>query len=578
MKYFNELLFLLSVAERKRAVLLLVIILIMALLEVIGVASVLPFVAVLTNPDLVETNSFLNIMFKFSYIFGVNNIQDFILALGFFLLITLTFSLTFKAFTTYAYIRFIHMREYTISKRLIEAYFHQPYSWFLSHHSADLGKNILSEVRQVIESGMRPFFELVAKSIVIIFLVILLILVDPSFALIVSLSFIIAYVLIFYLARNYLKRFGQERLKSDQLRFTTISEAFGAIKEIKVSGLEKNYIKNFVNCSKIFVRVHILSKVLGLLPRYIIEIIAFGGILYFILYTISQTGNFNNILPILSLYIFAGYRLMPAIQEVYNSFTQLAYIKPSLNKLHNDLKTLEINDKNIDQEVLKFNKTISLKNISYNYPNSSRTTLKDINFTITINSKVGFFGPTGSGKTTIVDIILGLLEPKSGTLEVDGKVITKQNTRSWQLSIGYVPQHIYLSDDTVAANIAFGVDPEYIDLDIVKRVSQVAYLHNFVSKELPNQYQTKIGERGVRLSGGQRQRIGIARALYKKPKILILDEATNALDDQTEKFVLDDINNFYKDVTIILISHRLNIIENCDMILKFDKNQVVRVK
>jgi ABC-type multidrug transport system fused ATPase/permease subunit len=578
MQFFKKLLFLLSIVERKSAFLLLIMIFIMALLETIGVASILPFVAVLTNPSLIETNFLLNATLKFSYIFGIKNNHDFIFALGVFFLSILIISLTFKALTTYLIIRFVYMREYTIGKRLLKAYFGQRYSWFLSHHSIDLGKNILSEVRQVIENGFKPLFELVAKGTVVIFLIILLALVDPVFTFVVSLSLVIIYLSIFYLVRNYLNRIGRERLKNDQLRFATISEALGAIKEIKVGALEENYIKGFSNSAKIFAKVHTSAMIIGQIPRYILEIITFGGILYFILYNISRTGSLNSILPILSLYIFAGYRLMPAIQQVYSSFTQLAYINPLLNKLYNDFKTLELNNKNIDQKVLKFNKTITLKNISYNYPNSSRTTLKDINFTIPSKSKVGFIGPTGSGKTTIVDIILGLLEPKNGTLEVDGKVITNQNIKSWQLSIGYVPQHIYLSEDTIAANIAFGVQSEYIDQDIVKKVSQIAHLHDFVSKELPNQYQTKIGERGVRLSGGQRQRIGIARALYKKPKTLILDEATNALDNQTEKFVMDAINNFYKDITIILISHRSNIIENCDIIFKFDKSQLIRIK
>jgi len=266
---------------------------------------------------------------------------------------------------------------------------------------------------------------------------------------------------------------------------------------------------------------------------------------------------------------------MPALQQVYSSFTQLTYVGPALDKLYNDLSTLKKIHSNQDQGILSFNKEIKLKNVYYNYPNAIKTALKDINLTISCKMTVGIVGATGSGKTTTVDIILGLLQAQKGTLEVDGKTITNQNLRSWQRSIGYVPQHIYLSDDTVASNIAFGVNLEIINQELIEKVSKIANLHNFVMDELSGQYQTIIGERGVRLSGGQRQRIGIARALYRNPKVLILDEATSALDNQTEKTVMDAVNNLNKDITIIIIAHRLNTVKNCDIIFKFDNGQLV---
>ena len=278
----------------------------------------------------------------------------------------------------------------------------------------------------------------------------------------------------------------------------------------------------------------------------------------------SQTGNFNTALPIISLYVFTGYRLMPALQQIYSSFTQLTFVGPSLDKLTSDIKNLKPFNENQDKGVLSLNKAITLKNIHYEYPNASRTALKNINLSILAKSTVGIVGATGSGKTTTVDIILGLLEPQKGTLEVDGK----------QRSIGYVPQHIYLSDDTIAANIAFGVEPQDIDLAAVEKSAKIANLHNFLIDELPEQYQTTVGERGVRLSGGQRQRIGIARALYYNPNILILDEATSALDRQTEKVVMEALNNLKKKITIIIIAHRLATIKECDKIFLLEKGQI----
>jgi len=575
MQTFKKLLFLLSPHEYKRAVLLLIMIIIMAFLDTVGVATILPFIAVLMNPSTIETNVILNTLFLTSGILGVKNNEDFIFAIGVFVFVLLVISLTFKILTTYAQVRFVQMQEYSIGKRLIEGYLHQPYSWFLSRHSADLGKTILSEVGQVIGYGINPLVELIAKSTITVALIILLFIANPKLTFIVSLSLATVYLLIFYFVRNYLNRTGKERLTNNQLRFAAVNEVFSALKEVKVGGLEKKYIKNFLNSTEIFSRSQAAATIISQLPRYVLEVITFGGILLIMLHIISKTGSFNNALPIISLYVFAGYRLMPALQQIFASFSQLTFVGPSLNKLHDDLKNLKPFNENQNQGFLSLNKKIVLNNVHYNYFNASRTTLKDINLTIPAKSTVGLVGVNGSGKTTTVDIILGLLEPQKGTLEVDGKIITKKNVRSWQRSISYVPQNIYLSDDTVAVNIAFGVESKDINQDMVEKAAKIVNLHEFVINELPKKYQTTIGERGVRLSGGQRQLIGIARALYHNPQVLILDEATSALDNQTEKVVMDAVNNMSKDITIILIAHRLNTVKNCDIILKLDKGQIV---
>ena len=574
MQTLKKIFFILSSRERKKAGLLFLMILIMALLDMIGVASILPFMAVLTNPDIVQTNIILNKMFQASSIFEVENTQQFLYVLGVFVFVLLVTSLIFKALTNYLQIRFVQMREYSIGKRLVEGYLHQPYNWFLSRHSADLGKTILSEVSQVIGSGMNPLMEVIAKGMVSIALIVLLILADPKLALIVGFSIGGAYGLIFYFTRSFLDRIGKERLKSNQSRFTAVSEAFGSAKEVKVGGLEQIYIKRFSDSAKSFAQTAASAAIVRQLPRFILEAIAFGGIMLVILYLMAQTGSFNNALPIISLYVFAGYRLMPALQQTYAALAQLTFVSPSLDALSDEIINLKPFNSNQAQGVLSFNKEITLKNIYYNYPNSSRTALKDVNLKIPAKNTVGIIGSTGCGKTTTVDIILGLLEAQKGTLEVDGKVITKQNSRAWQRAIGYVPQHIYLSDDTVTANIAFGEDPKDVNQEAVKKASEIANLHEFVINELPKNYQTTIGERGVRLSGGQRQRIGIARALYRNPQVLILDEATSALDNQTEKAVMDAVNNIGKDITIILIAHRLSTVKKCNKIFLLEKGEL----
>ena len=575
MQTFKKLLFLLSPNERRKALMLLFMILIMALLDVIGVASILPFMAVITNPNIIETNSILNKMFQASATFGVDDNQQFLFALGVLVFVLLIISLIFKAFTTYFQTRFVQMREYSIGKRLVEGYLQQPYSWFLNQNSADLGKTILSEVAQVISGGIKPLIDLIAKSMITIALIVLLIIANPKLALIISVSLSLVYGFIFFFIRSYLNKIGEKRLKNNQLRFKTVSEAFGAAKEIKVGGLEQTFINSFSNSAQILAQTQAISSILSQLPRFFLEAIAFGGTMLIILYMMKLTGSFNNILPIISLYVFAGYRLMPALQQIYSSFTRLTFVGPSLNKLYHDMNKLKPVEQNQNEGVLKLNKSIVLKNICYDYPNASRTALKDINLIIPVKSTVGLVGTTGSGKTTTVDIILGLLEAQKGTLEIDGKIITKKNLRSWQCSIGYVPQHIYLADDTVEANIAFGLNNEDISQEGVEKAAKIANLHEFIIEELPKKYQTIIGERGVRLSGGQRQRIGIARALYHNPQVLILDEATSALDNKTEKAVMDAVNNLSKNITTILIAHRLKTVENCDIIFKLEKGRLI---
>ena len=578
MQIIKKVLFLLTPSERLQTYLLLFMILIMALLDTIGVASILPFIAILTNPNLIETNLILNSVFEASKIFGVENNQQFLFILGIFVFILLVVSQVFKVITTYFQVRFIQMHEYSIGKRLIEGYLHQPYSWFLNRHSAELGKSILSEVAIVIGGCIYPVMELISKGMVTIALIVLLVLIDPKIALIVGLSISFTYGVIFFFLRSYLKQIGKERLKNNQSRFMSVSEAFGAAKEIKVGGLEQIYIRRFSDAAKNFARYTALSQAISQLPRFILEAIAFGGVMLMILYMMRQTDGFINSLPIISLYIFAGYRLMPAVQQIYTAFTQISFNSPSIDLLNKDIKNLKPFNSNQahDVDALSLNKAITLKNIYYNYPNTTRTALKNININIPAKSTVGLIGTTGSGKTTTVDIILGLLEPQKGTLEVDGKVVSKQNSRAWQRSIGYVPQHIYLADDTIEANIAFGFDPKDINQEAVEKASKIANLHEFIMHELPNKYQTTIGERGVRLSGGQRQRIGIARALYHNPLVLILDEATSALDNQTEQAVMDAVNNITKDITIILIAHRLNTVKNCDIIFKLEKGQIIK--
>jgi ABC-type multidrug transport system fused ATPase/permease subunit len=541
----------------------------------LGVASILPFIAVLANPSLIETNSILSWCYQFSANLGVRSIEQFLFLLGLFVFVVLVFSLAFKALTTYAQTRFALMREYSIGKRFVEGYLHQPYSWFLNQHSADLGKNILSEVSGVIYGGMIPLMTLMAQGAVTIALLVLLLLVDPVLAVSVGLILSIGYGGILTIMNRRLSSLGQERIQANQERYTVISEAFGATKEVKAAGLESAFIQRFSSPAEIYAKGQATAQSIAQMPRFVLEGIAFGGMLLVILYLMTQSGSFSGALPVIALYAFAGYRLMPALQQIYGAITQLNYIAPALNRLHADLMGLnahELESGVVDLMPLK--KSIVLKSVIYRYPNAKSSALNIVNLTIPAHSTVGLVGSTGSGKTTAIDLILGLLDPQEGVLSIDDQIIDTTNRRQWQKSIGYVPQQIYLADDTISANIAFGVDHQKINQQAVENAAKIANLHDFVTQELKHGYNTSVGERGVRLSGGQRQRIGIARALYNNPSVLILDEATSALDSLTEQAVMDAVQNLSHRITIIMVAHRLTTVRECDQIFLLDGGAV----
>lgn len=572
MQTICKLIDLLNIAERRRAVILMIMMLAMAFLDMLGVASILPFIAVLANPGLVESNPVLLWAYHVSVELGIGNIDQFLFLLGLLVFVISVFSLVFKALTTYAQMRFALMREYSIGKRLVEGYLYQPYSWFLNRHSADLGKTILSEVQNVMHNGIMSVMAIFSQSAVSIALLGLLILVDPFLAVSVGLVLGIAYAGILAMMSGWLNRLGKVRIKANQERYTVISEAFGAVKEVKAAGLESVYIERFAKPAEAYAKGQSTAQAIAQLPRFALEAIAFGGMLGVILYLMLKGGDFTTVLPIVALYAFAGYRLMPALQQIYVASAHLKFAGPGIKALHADVMSLgkiELNKGTIRPMDIK--KSIELKDISYQYLGARLPAINNINLTIPVRTTVAFVGATGSGKTTTIDLILCLLQSKTGSIYVDGNVIDKTNFREWQKNIGYVPQNIYLIDDTVNANIAFGVPPHEIDHIAVEHAAKIANLHDFVSKNMPCGYNTMVGERGVRLSGGQRQRIGIARALYHSPSILVLDEATSALDNLTEQAVMEAVRNLNHSITIILIAHRLSTVRECDQIFLFDK-------
>ena len=560
---FFKLLSFLERNEKIQFVFLFGMILVMAIFDVLGVASIFPLMASLADPAIIETNSYLLYLYEF---FEFDNPNNFLFFLGGIVFCIFVFSLVFKSITIYLQLRFTAKIDYSISKKLFQGYLGHPYSWFLNRHSAELGKTLLSEVTTVVQGAILPITVILAQGATVIAILILLIVINPKISIIMGIVLISAYVSIFFIVNRYLAFIGKKRLEANEQRYKAVSEGFGAIKEVKLGGLEEAFSLNFNRPAKNFASYHASSQAILQLPRYLLEAILFGGMLLLMLYLLGDDAYSKNFLPLIALYAFAGYRVMPAVQLVYSSFSQLRYHQAAFENLHKDYMSIFVNEANLENlsEPISFNKTIQLQDVSYAYPLAEKTALKDINITIKCKQTIAFVGSTGSGKTTLADIILGILSPKNGSLIIDEQIITEKNKRGWQKLIGYVPQNIYLADASVAENIAFGVEPSKIDYDQVKKAAMVANLDNFIEEDMPNGYKSEVGERGVRLSGGQRQRIGIARAMYHQPDILILDEATSALDNVTEHEVMDAINALGQEITIILIAHRLSTVQSCD--------------
>ncbi len=574
---YRKILSLLDKREKRRLALLLVLIIATGLLETAGVAAILPLLSVISSPEMIETNSQLSWAYR---TFGFSSVLGFQIALGLLTFLTVTLGLGGRALTLYGITRFTRMRSYLLSRRMLQNYLHQPYVWFLSRHTSQLSTGVLAEVEMMVSSVMMPAMKLLPGIITATMIATLVFVMEPVVAIGVIVLIGGAYWMIYMGLRGMLRRFGKMRKEANQARFRVVQESTGGIKEMKLMGLEASFLQRFEVEARRMARAQSAVALLGQMPRIVLEGLAFGTILLIILYLLmSREGDMASVLPTIGLIALASMRLFPAMQTIFQNIASVRANQHVLETVHADLTQ-------IDAEAfaaraaadrlpaLPLTDRLELRSVSFSYPNAERQALNDLTLTILANTTVGIVGSTGAGKTTVVDILLGLLRPQSGALVVDGQEITDELLRAWQKSVGYVPQHIFLSDSTVAENIAFGVPKREIDMDAVERASRIAALHDFVLEQLPQGYDTPVGERGVRLSGGQRQRIGIARALYHNPDILIMDEATSALDNLTEQAVMEAVHNLAGAKTVVMIAHRLSTVAPCDTIFLMEHGRL----
>ena len=560
-------------SEIKKCILLFFGLLLMGVFEVIGVSAIVPFIAVIVSPEIIFENNYLFQVYSF---LNFKNSTDFLLFLGVFLISTILISNLYQAAMIWFITYFSQMMNYRLSLRLLEHYLSQPYDFFLTRNSSDLSQTILAEVGRVTMGVIMQSLQGLSKILIVIYLIALLIYVNPMIAFSSALFLGGIYSIIYTFFKKKLNLTGIQQSEAQFAIFKAINEAMSGIKDVKLKGREQEFTNRFSLPAKNIATIISQKVLIASLPKYFLEVVAFGGITAIIISLISiEEGSSSSLFPIISLYVMIGYRLLPAFQQIYTSFTEIRFNLPAFDNLAVEFsKSKSIKKSLVNQVSISFRDKLELNKISFEYESAQTSVLNELDLTISHNSTVGLIGATGSGKTTLIDIVLGLIVPDSGKITVDGVEINTTNKFGWQQKIGYVPQSIYLTDDTILSNIAFAVPFDEIKMEQVVQAAKMANLDSFI-KTLPDQYETFVGERGLRLSGGQKQRIGIARALYHDPSILILDEATSSLDGITEEVIIEAINNLSHKKTIIMIAHRLSTLKDCDIIHLMDNGKVI---
>jgi len=566
---------LLTSHEKKIALYILLLMMLVALAETAGVASVIPFMTAITSDNSIENNQLINFLYQ---LFGQPDEQIFTILLASLFILFLFLTLAIKTVSHWAQLRYVKMRNHSLGTRFLEYYFNQPYVWYLNQHTSRLTTIILTEINHVVSESLFPVMQLFTHGLVAVTLFSFLIFIDPILSLSAIAGLSICYGGLYTIFEKPLFRFGKKRYLSNLERYRIIQELFGGIKDIKVKGLETTMKNRFLGPSYHTNNEEVKIGVVKMIPTFFMQGFLAAGAVAALLYLHFLHGSISDTLPKFSVFAYAGYRLIPALQNIYRNVASIRASMPALEALVNDYTEIRNNNQLINtaikSEKIDVKPGITLRDISFTYPDSERKALDSINIFIPSFTRVGIVGTTGSGKTTLVDILLGLLQPESGVIRVGDVSIDDKNRSDWQKTIGYVPQQIFLADETIAGNIAFGLPNSDIDYDAIVSAAKIADIHDFVMNELPQKYNTRIGERGVRLSGGQRQRIGIARALYYNPDLIIMDEATSALDNATEAKVMESVDNLAGKKTIVMIAHRLTTIQNCDNIYLLSRGKI----
>jgi ATP-binding cassette subfamily C protein len=567
--------------DKFKIIILIILMILAGFLEVVSIALLSGFVAGVADPNLILNNEYISSILSFLNINSDRQILIFgTISLILVFLIKNIYLITYKYFQA----RFIYNRYRSISTRLFKIYMNVPFSFHLNRNSASLIRNVSTESKMIATNVMLPILQIATEFIMALSIIILLLSVQP----IITIFILIALGMVSYFflkgTKKTMKKHGQKALNEREKIIKTVNEGIGGFKEVTLNNRKPWFITRFEDSMLNLSKAEIFQQTTKQSVSPIIETIAIAGMLLIAFILLKQGHSLAMLSSILALFALSIRRLLPAVNNIVAQYSSLRYNAYSVDPIYQDLVDLEkyenMNDKAEDKEKNKeeYKKTtlkegIEVKNLNFKYQKEQDLILKDINLNIKQGQAIALVGSTGSGKTTLADLILGLLKPSSGKIEVDGKDIYT-NITVWQENIGYIPQFIYLSDDSIKNNIAFGLEENEIDNNKLQKAIKASQLTEFIS-QLPEKENTKIGERGIRLSGGQRQRIGIARALYDNPEILVMDEATSALDNITEKYIVQAIEQLKRDRTIIIIAHRLSTVKNCDTIYILKQGKII---
>lgn len=575
----KKLLQLFNKREKKKFLVLFFMMIVAAILETIGIGMIVPFVGIVTNPDVIQEQEILSSLYK---LFNFESTTAFIIfSVGLLLAVFILKNLYLLIFN-YAQFRVVLNQQVKLSKELFKEYLTKPYLFHLQRNTADLLRNVNEEVPKIFQGIIMSGFQLLTEILVIICILTLLLITAPLATITATILLGGSVILFFTFLRKKISKLGKEQQRVSGTMIKWVNQGLGASKEVKVSGKESFFINAYTGQSQIKANNSRFMKMLELVPRLFIETLLVSIVLITMLIIVFQGTSASQLVSTMALFAMAAFRLMPSITRVVALVTTIRYSQPALDAIYEDLfmdkgksEALKKSPIVINKGEKTFKDSIELQGVSFRYPEQKGHSVKDISLKISIGQSSAFIGESGAGKTTLVDIILGLFEPEEGNVLIDGKDLYSQRSL-WQQKIGYIPQSIFLSDDTIRGNIAFGIEEDQIDDREVWRALEQAQLKDFV-ETLPNQLETSVGERGVRLSGGQRQRIGIARALYHNPEILFMDEATSALDNETEHEIMKAIDGLKGEKTLIIIAHRLSTIENCDTVFKISDGHLISV-
>lgn len=551
-----------------------------ALMELIGVSLITQLVTLVTDTSKIHSNFYMSAIYE---MLGADSDRQFLLYVVIALIAVYILKNAYLLWINYVQCTFIYNNQLKLSGRLIDCYLKKPYTYHLDKNSAEMVRNVMLDSERLFQM-LLTVFTLFSEILISILLCLYLLIMDPfiTVAVVAILgAFTFLYLILF---RNKAKEYGKTNQIYDGKMHQSINQALGAVKDIKILHREKYFVDAFTTCGSRKMRAVRNNNVLGNAPKYIIETVCIGAILLVLMFKLYQGENLNDMIPQLAAFAVAAFKLLPSVSKINNYINLVSFLKPSADLIYRDIKdtedmvNYEIKDRAQSEDVYEDNhpSTIEISHVSYRYPHTERDVVSDVSFDIPLGAAVGLIGPSGAGKSTIADVILGILTPTAGTVHY-GFMNVHEHPIKWSKKLAYIPQAIFLADESIRSNVAFGIKEDEVDDAKVWAALEEAQLKEFVEK-LPDGLDTMTGERGVRLSGGQRQRIGIARALYDNPEILVLDEATSALDSETESAVMEAIDRLQGRKTLIIIAHRLTTIRNCQVVFKVDGGKIERVE